>query len=238
VTAVAGWSRLELRIGRRLTAAEQHIAVEEIDRLLNTAKDELEQEIQAEQARVARAIARRQGGRAVLQATPEMRRILRDLRAAGRAHALAELSSMGYPVPGRAYEQPPDWWAGILDSRLADVTVRVHAEAVGLDFGTIAQQAIIRALRRVKGARFAAADLVSPVFVSGLADTFEQHADLVTAWQYTAVNDSGLCDVCAPWDGHVFASLDALFEVLPDFGPNPECLGGRRCRCRAVPVPA
>jgi hypothetical protein len=35
----------------------------------------------------------------------------------------------------------------------------------------------------------------------------------------------------------VYDTLDALFEVLPDFGPNPDCLGGDRCRCRAVPMP-
>jgi hypothetical protein len=47
--------------------------------------------------------------------------------------------------------------------------------------------------------------------------------------------DGGTCDICAPMDGTEYHSLDELYTVLPDFGPNPNCLGGGRCRCRAIP---
>lgn len=87
------------------------------------------------------------------------------------------------------------------------------------------------------GARSIAADLVAAAFTSRLAQTFEQHKDLVEAWQDTAVLDAGLGDPCAEHDGEIYTSLDDLFEVLPDFGQNPDCCGGDRCRCRALPVP-
>jgi hypothetical protein len=228
-------SALERRIGRRLTAAEQHIDVEAIDETLNRAKDLLDQAIQTEQARVAAAIA--DGHTPRLEITARMVAILRDLRAHGRAHALNELASMGYPVASTRRLATDDELEARLRARLGQLTIKVQTAAVGLDLGELSQDAIERALAKVLGARSIAADLVSPTFVSGLADTFEQHANLVKAWQYTAVNDSGLCEVCAPLDGEIYTSLDDLFAVLPDFGPNPDCLGGDRCRCRAVPAP-
>jgi hypothetical protein len=88
------WSPLEQRIGRRLTAAEQHIAVEQIDELLNRAKDDLEQAIQDEQAKYARANRRAAGG-AGLEVTDGMLAILRRVRKSGHAREL-ELLSMGY----------------------------------------------------------------------------------------------------------------------------------------------
>lgn len=226
-----------LWLRREVTAAERHIDIAGIDRLLNDAKDELEQAIAVEQARAARRAARL--GNARLELTVRMRRILRDLRADGRRHAAGELASMGYPLRGRArrYAADEDELEGRLRARLGWLTMKIEREALGVDLSTLAITAIEKAVVRVLGARSIAADLVAPAFAGGLADTFEQHADLVEAWQYTAINDAGLCDECAPLDGEIYATLDALFDVLPGFGPNPDCLGGDRCRCRAVPVP-
>lgn len=227
--------RVELRVGRKLTAAEEHIDVEAIDTLLNQAKDQLEQAIRDEQRRAARAVAR--GGNARLEVTDSMLRILRRLREQGRRHARAELESMGYPVTDRRRLASDDEIEGTLRARLGSLTAKIERQALGGDLSTVATAAIQKSVLDVLGARGIAADLVSPTFVSGLADTFEQHLDAVEAWQYTAINDAGLCDQCAPYDGVIFDTLDDLFEVLPDFGPNPACLGGTRCRCRAVPVP-
>jgi hypothetical protein len=236
---VTAWSPLEQRIGRQLTAAEHHIAVEQIDELLNQAKDLLDAEIRREQARLATHIAETGGG-GRMNVTPRMLALVRGLQAHGRAHAANELHSMGYPVKAqtaRALAASDDELAGRLRARLGDLTVKVQHAAVGLDLHDLAIDAIEAALVKVLGARSIAADVVAPAFTSGLAQTFEQHLDLVDAWQYTAVNDPGSCDVCAPLDGEVFDTLDALFEVLPDFGGNPDCEGGDRCRCRAVPMP-
>jgi hypothetical protein len=242
-------ARVEQRIGRRLTAAEQHIDVEAIDELLNKAKDRLEQAIRDEQARAAKRIARGRGGE--LRVTDDMLQVLQELRGHGRRNARLELDSMGYKVRrrDRRFDAVDDDLEARLRAFLRSLTVKVRgvasdvatgtttSAAVGADVSTVAVNAIEKAVGKVLGARAIAADLVSPAFVSGLQDTFEQHLDLVQAWQYTAVNDPGSCEECAPHDGEVYETLEALFEVLPDFGPNPDCLGGDRCRCRAVPMP-
>jgi hypothetical protein len=147
-----------------------------------------------------------------------------------RAHAVGDET----PKPRT---RPLDDYVATLRARLNSLTIKIEHEALGADLSTLATGAIERAVGKVLGARSIAADLVAPTFASGLQQTFEQHLDLVDAWQYTAVNDAGSCDECAPLDGEVYDTLDALFEVLPDFGPNPDCLGGDRCRCRAVPMP-
>lgn len=242
---------VEARIGRRLTAAEQHVDVLAIDELLNTAKDDLDAAIQAEQARLARALAQQRTDG--LQVTDRMRRIIRRLREHGATHARRELASMGYSrrfaAPGDKKNPPPvpipvgptapslDDFEAVLAARLRRLTVKIERDALGGDISTVAVTAIERAVVKVLGARSIAADLVAPVFGSGLADTFEQHQNLVDAWQYSAVLDGGLCDPCAAHDGEIYQTLDALMEVLPDFSGNPECLGGDRCRCRAIPVP-
>jgi hypothetical protein len=170
-----------------------------------------------------------------------MRSIIQTLRQHGVAHAANELHSMGYPVkpqPYRRFAAPgEDELVGRLRARLGQLTVKVQLAAVGLDLGELAVDAIEKALMKVLGARAIAADLVAPAFTGGLAQTFEQHADLVEKWQYTAVLDAGLCDPCGGHDGEIYDTLDELFAVLPDFGQNPDCDGGTRCRCRALPVP-
>jgi hypothetical protein len=233
-------SPLEQRIGRKLTAAEHHVAVEQIDQLLNHAKDDLEAAIRSEQARLARQLAVH--GNGALQVTVRMRQILRRLQQSGRNHGQRELHSMGYQIRRHAAgDTPGPGSAGDFDdtlqARLRKLTVKINEDALGGDITTVAVTAIERAVIKVLGARSIAADLVSPVFISGLAQTFEQHADAVEAWQYTGVLDQGQCDPCASQEGEIFATLAALFAVLPAFGPNPDCLGGDRCRCRAVPVP-
>jgi hypothetical protein len=252
VTETATWSPLEQRIGRLLTASEQHIEVEQIDELLNLSKDLLDREIKRVQLKLARSIADGGGGR--LEVTPRMLSILRTLRAHGRAHARNELYSMGYPVtetrafavPAQPPEpplQPPKLRVlsdsiieGRLRARLGALTVKVQIAATGLDLSAMSVAAIERALVDVLGARAIAADLVSPAFAAGLGETFEQHADIVDGWQYTAVNDSGTCESCAELDGSEYESWDAIQDVLPGGGPNPDCDGGDRCRCRAVPL--
>lgn len=228
--------RVEARVGRKLTAAETHMDVEAIDRLLNEAKGELDQAIRAEQQRYARLVAR--GHTARMNVTERMLRVLRRLRGDGQRHARAELASMGHPVRDWRHHATEDELAGRLRSRLRHLQVKIEHEALSVDLSTIAASAVERAVLRVLGGRSIASDLVAPAFTSGLADTFEQHRDLVDRWQYTAVLDGGTCDPCGSHDGEIYETLDEALAVLPDFGGNPDCLGGERCRCRLLPVPA
>lgn len=258
---------LEWRIGRRLTAAEQHVRVEEIDTLLNTAKEQLVREIQAEQATLADKIL--DGDPATLAPTPRMRAIVRGLRDHGRQHALLELASMGYLAvtrggdirhfaankrkPKRPADNLPAVDAaaaakatadqrmigveGTLQHGLSQLTVKIEQQTLGVDLTTVATDAIHKAVMNVLGARSIAASLVAPAFDAGLGWTFDEHADLVDGWQYSAILDGAACDPCASEDGETFESWEAIQDVLPGGGPNPECDGGDRCRCRAIPRP-
>jgi hypothetical protein len=243
-------ARIEQRIGRHLTAAEKHVDVEAIDALLNQAKDDLDAAIQAEQQRLGRALA--QGYTSGMRVTDDMLAILRRLREAGQAHALAELASMGYPRRAFAVPaQPPGTPTprpvltiltdadaeAILRLRLRALTTKIHEDALGGDLSSVAITAIEKAVVKVLGARSIAADLVAPAFDAGLGQTFEAHADLVAGWQVSEILDGSTCDPCAASDGDIYDSWEAIQEVLPNGGPNVNCLGGDRCRGRAVPVP-
>jgi hypothetical protein len=230
IYAGADLARVEARVGRKLTAAERHVDVEAIDALLNTAKDDLDAAITAEQRRVARLFADGKHGR--IEATKAMLAVLDRLRSEGKAHAQAELASMGYTVKKTRRHSAADDLELRLRARLFHLTVKVQQAELGLDLSTIAQDAIERALVKVLGARSIAADLVAPAFDAGLGETFEEHADLVEGWEYSAVLDAGTCDPCGEHDGEQFDSWDAIQEVLPGGGPNPDCDGGDRCRCR------
>jgi hypothetical protein len=50
----------------------------------------------------------------------------------------------------------------------------------------------------------------------------------------SAVFDGNICEICAEKDGVVFRSGDPRFDEIPD----PECLGGSRCRCINIPLAA
>lgn len=232
--------RVERLVGRPLTAAEKHVDVEQINTLYERAKDLLTLEIQREQARLGRLIA--DGHTGHLDTTPRMLSILQTVRRHGAAHALNELHSMGYPVrqPRRVRKlvRSEDELAGRLHHRLALLSVKVEDAAIGVSIGDYAADAVIRAAQDVLGARSIAAEIVAPAFDAGLAETFDQHQDLVDRWQYSAVLDSATCDECSSLDGEIYESWDAISEVLPDGGPNPDCFGGDRCRCRPLPVPS
>jgi hypothetical protein len=88
---------------------------------------------------------------------------------------------------------------------------------------------------KIPGAQALAADVVNQVMDKGIARVYEDHADLFDCWQYTAIMDARTCDVCAIHDGRRFRTLAEAEQLLPNFGPNPNCLGGGRCRCRLVP---
>jgi hypothetical protein len=90
-------------------------------------------------------------------------------------------------------------------------------------------------LDNIKGAQAIAADFANTVLARGVANVYEDHADLFDCWQYTAVMDPHTCDICAFMDGRQYRSLHDAYLDMPNFGPNPKCLGGGRCRCRLVP---
>lgn len=237
-------ARVEEIVGRELTEAERHIDVLAIDRMLARAKRALVAAIEQEQQRVAAAIA--DGRPARCDVTAAMLEPLATLFAQGRREASLELASLGYPRQlAEAEDEAARRLAPIVQALRAWLnwlTIRILEEQQHVEarFGSepAPRNVLIDALARVLGARSTAAVLVSPALIAGLGQTFEEAEDLVDGWQYTAVLDTGTCDRCRPLDGKTYPSTAALFVDLPNFGPSRWCLGGSRCRCRAVPLPA
>jgi len=238
---------IETRIGRPLRLAEQHVDVLGLTRTLDGAKDEIERAIRAEQKRaIARAL--RDGGRIRLTVTRPILEPLEKLWRHGRREAAAELQRAGYTVP-RVYAQPEHAHGKVPE--LADLEAKLLKKINGLSVTVESQRvtlamaadgpvgaALASALLDVLGARSIAAGAVSTAMFGGMGATFEENQDLIGQWEYSSVLDGGTCDVCAPLDGTTYESWDAIQDVLPDGGPNPDCEGGDRCRCRAVPAPA
>jgi hypothetical protein len=168
--------------------------------------------------------------------------VLLGLRNAGRRHAQAEIERLGI-VPRTSYadELPGSirQLRQLLQQLLGQIRTRVilrTPETVGLFVkAQISKKLIDEVEKKIPGVRDAASRLVPGGFTAGLADVYEQHADLFPCWQYSAVMDNATCSPCRDQDGRRFNSLAALYTVLPNFGPNPRCRGDGRCRCRGVP---
>lgn len=230
--------------GRTLRRAEQAIDVLRLDQALEQAKDELEAAIFGEM--VAATAAWKAGMATVpaLSVTDRMVSVLDRLTEIGRQEALLELERLGYrgiqdTTDERrfVFEPAPQGRdvTGYLRRELPGIQHRIEDELVTADLSGASQTAIARALLRVPGARDIASRVISTALIDGIGMRFEDNQDLVKCWEYTAVLDAGTCSKCAPLDGKRYDSLQALFHDLPNFGPNPRCKGGGRCRCRAVP---
>jgi hypothetical protein len=234
--------QVEKLIGRPLRLNEQAIDVLGIDAALNTAKEDLDRAIKAEQKRaIHRALGTRK--HIQLELTGAILDPLERLFRLGRREAYAELQRQGYETARRAFIAQPKHpqlldHVDAVNGGLHGLSIKLERARFNLESNQVGTPAIARALLKVPGGRAIAAAAISRAFTTGLQQTFEANQDLVDGWEYTSVLDSGTCDACAPLDGTEYATLDELFNVLPGFGPNPFCLGGDRCRCRAIPAAA
>ena len=239
-------ARVEQVKRRPLTDAERRVDVEAINQLLNDAKDELQAAIEREQARLARALARR-GHAPRMRLTGPVYRILERLYEEGRRHARDEIARAGArslvadplrPRPAQERRHRLRRVEAVLIPLVARIDRRTKHQAVVLSLGEEFRRAIEKALLRIPGARDAASQVVSAAFDSGLAHTFEQadRSGLVTRWAVSAVLDDATCDPCEAGDGEEFDSWEEIQQVLPGGGPRVDCEGGGRCRCRAVVV--
>lgn len=241
---------VERTVGRQLRQAERAIDVLLLHGALERAKDEVDQAIRAELVRATRAWVRSPNPSPQGPALEPARAILRpleELHRLGQEEAENELDRLGYtvpspprflaandPVPGAGF----DALTQTVRRGLLAIGLRVATDVVAADLSHVATTAIAQALLNVPGGRDLASRVVSTALYSGMAVTFEEAAPIVSGWEYTAVLDGGTCERCAPLDGTRYPSWDAIQDVLPNGGPNPVCLGGGRCRCRAVPEPA
>lgn len=239
-------ARVEEAIGRELRDAETAIDVLLLDQALNQAKDDVEQAIREEMIRAVEAWAGGSAPRPTVYVTEEMIGPLNRLAELGQAEALNELRRLGYDLARPAGETrrfaadplpPADRdLRDYLGRNAGGLTVRIEDELVAADLAGASRQAIAQALLDVPGARDIASRIVSTALAEGLTLTFDANQHLVEGWEYTAVMDAATCPSCASLDGKQYRTLAELYVDLPNFGPNPHCHGGGRCRCRGLPA--
>lgn len=226
------------RLGRELTDGEQRVDLAAYDRELEQGKKRIEEAVEKEKRRAIRARLTGRGDQK-LRITSEIVAALRALYQAGRNAGEREAEQVGGLLALADDEDLPDELEDltvVLRARLDRISDRIGEEA---DVSVAVGPALERAIdRRVLGARAAAADLVSPAFLRGLAlGLFPVTGIPELAWTYSAIGDRSTCDACFALDGTRYDSWDEIMAVLPNGGPNPLCLGGSRCRCRPVMEP-
>lgn len=234
----------ETRLGRKLTGAERHIDIPGTVSALEEAKANLHQAIEKEKRRAIRRWSRSHT-RPVMDVTPEMRAILTSLFDRGQREARAEIRS----ITGTKLSDDDDevlasrdeprllTLMGRLQTYMNRIGIRIHREGIAADLSGLGIEGIVRELDRlVPGALDTASRVVSTALDAGIGSVYEQNEELFSGWVYTAVLDGATCDECDALDGTEYPSWAAIVEVLPDGGPNPECYGNGRCRCRAAPL--
>ncbi|HLE98977.1 MAG TPA: hypothetical protein VI540_03695 [Gaiellaceae bacterium] len=241
---------VESAVGRRLRQSERAIDVLLLHGALERAKNELDAAISEEMLRATRSWIRSAQPTPYpqLELTKEILAPLEELHALGLEEAMNELERAGYgfdeqterflaapdPLPGGGFESLQN----TVRRGLLGIGIRISDDLVAVDLSAASSAMIGQALLNVPGARDLASRVVSTALYSGMGATFEENEDLVDGFEYSAVLDAATCSECWPLDGTTYPSWAAIQEVLPGGGPNPACLGGGRCRCRAVPAPA
>jgi tetratricopeptide (TPR) repeat protein len=217
---------------------------------MDAAKEAIEKAVRREFIRAGERLER--GGRYEYRLTEGMMDPIIKLHAFGMAEARHEMEVLGFgelladATPVNSGQLGSLENLGLRFQGRLDVWARRHEEELprfGQGRVTDLQTAITGIperleahLQRVPGARDIASQMVSQGYAQGLADVYEDHADAFPAFQYSAAGDRATCGVCGPLDGKTYATVGEMYEDLPNFGPNPSCLGGFRCRCRGIPL--
>jgi hypothetical protein len=234
----------ETRLGRTLTVEERAIDIARLDRDLREGKERLAAAIEKEKQRAIRA--RVAGRNPNVKVTPEIERILKHLRALGRAHAQAEMKRLGVE-PTRDYAADPiRALLKAIKVLMKQMSIRISSEhrKVVADLGKGEKgklspsqaTALDKLFKRVPGSRDIASRVVSGALYAGIGDVYERDAHLFGGWRQTAVMDGATCGPCRKGDGRTFKTWAAAMKVLPGGGPFPRCEGDGRCRCRLTPV--
>lgn len=231
------YAAAEARLGRALHPGERHVDVVTILRELEAGKRRLHLALVKEQRRLAKEAA---SGRhdADMRVSDEMVKALNWLREQGKREARKELKRHGVE-PAVVYARPRTARVRALLNRLSGwlptISVRTRRRAVEMQLAGAAQSEILSAAARVPGALDAASRLVSSAYYGGMGDVFSASADLISGWTYSAILDGATCEECEAKDGTHYDSWEDAQDDMPDGGPNPDCDGDGRCRCRLVP---
>jgi len=71
---------------------------------------------------------------------------------------------------------------------------------------------------------------VTRVMIGGRSAEAMEEREQIAYAQYSAILDGNVCENCEPRDGETTEDLDEA----TGWTPNPECLGGDRCRCATI----
>lgn len=225
----------EIRLGRPLTLAERHVNIVGIDRDLNRGKKQLTLAIEKEKKRALNAYFRYQLP-IKLRTTPQMLAVIGVLYRKGTLYAYREIHELaGVNLRSYAQSDAVDQMSQRLRAHLDQFQKKVATTAVNAEIGSYVELAATRQVLKMPGALNVAGQIVSGSMFGGIGDVYSENAGLFSSFTYSAVMDNATCDECAALDGEEFDSWEAIQAVLPDGGPNPDCYGEGRCRCRAVP---
>jgi len=184
----------------------------------------------------------------------EISAVLSDFYAAGQAQVVDELKRQKAGKPWSpddvgtrivAAEKPK-----VSPQRLAkDAAIAQQAEMAARSIALVTQAAAANAAARATSgvplAEAAMADailresdatalrfagVVSDLMQLGRADEAQAQAQQIEDAVYSALLDGATCAACEPMDGETTTDL----TLAEGWTPNPDCLGGERCRCLVV----
>ena len=195
-----------------------------VDALRDAIKPVLAGFVEAGREQVSGELERQREGRPVVEEALER-------REAGMRVAAAEKKRKAQPLPD------PD--------EAVDEAAEVAARAIAAQTQAAVAGAVLRsgsgvpmdpagmaelATRESDAAALRMAGVASDLMNLGRAtEAAEQAQDIETA-VYSAILDGSLCDNCAPMDGSETTDL----SEAAGWTPNPNCLGGDKCRCIVV----
>jgi phage gp29-like protein len=159
----------------------------------------------------------------------------RDRQRSGKAPSDAAQVRAGEQKKRRAKREPLGVYAdatvaeftNVLTERAANVVLDLSRRAGTLTKGEILVEAARRLAeqsdRWIDGV---AAKGTNSAFADGRAEGYREYADEIDSVEYSSLLDLNTCPACEAADGSTAKTPDGLAST-----PNPDCLGGDKCRC-------
>jgi hypothetical protein len=189
----------------------------------------------------------------------DVRGVLADFYEAGRAQVASELQRQrdGQPVAGRIVEARQNGRRAMAEKPKRkpaplpdpDEALDMQAESMARGIAAATQAAAAQAAARVaagvpldptsfaeavgRASDDAALRLgasVADVMSLGRATEAAEQATEIEDAVYSAILDGATCEACEPMDGETTTDL----VEAAGWAPNPDCMGGDRCRCLVV----
>lgn len=87
--------------------------------------------------------------------------------------------------------------------------------------------------------RRAVASEVEASYIDGRGETIKARKSEIQLWEYSAILDNNLCEICGPFDGNQITYEEMKdFDLQPAKPVNLNCLGKNNCRCVLIPSQA